>query len=208
MADAGGGHFYYIADAAQIRDHIASEVGETLEIVVQNAELEVLAGEGVEVDTLSPHPISGRGARSIVRLGDLVADQAVDVVLRLTFPYGQLGRETGIIARALDRDGVFEAAGVADARLTWTWADDRANDTQPRDADVDRAVARQYAARARQETVADNRVGDFDRARRVLHGTARRIREYAGRDTVMRALIAELEAQADEFAAPVAPRAL
>jgi Ca-activated chloride channel family protein len=208
MADAGGGHFYYIADAAQIRDHIASEVGETLEVVVQNAELEVLAGEGVEVDTLSPHPISVRGTRSIVGLGDLVADQAVDVVLRMTFPYGQLGRETGIIVRALDREGVFEAAGVADARLTWTWADDRANDTQPRDADVDRAVARQYAARARQEAVADNRAGDFDRARRVLVGTARRIRGYAGRDPVMRAMIAELEAQADEFAAPVAPRAL
>jgi hypothetical protein len=130
------------------------------------------------------------------------------VVLRLTFPYGQLGRETGIIVRALDREGVFEAAAVGDARLTWTWADDHANDTQPRDADVDRAVARQYAARARQEAVAENRVGDFERAQRVLQGTARRIRGYAGRDAVMRALIAELEAQADEFAAPVAPRAL
>jgi Ca-activated chloride channel family protein len=159
MADAGGGHFYYIADAAQIRDHIASEVGETLEVVARNAELEVLAGEGVEVDTLSPHPISARGTRSIVGLGDLAADQAVDVVLRLTFPYGQLGRETGIIVRALDREGVFEAAGVADARLTWTWADGHANDTQDRDADVDRAVARQYAARARQEAVADAPVG-------------------------------------------------
>src|SRR4029078_8383113 len=31
MSDAGGGHFYYIASATQIRDHIASEVGETLE---------------------------------------------------------------------------------------------------------------------------------------------------------------------------------
>ncbi len=31
MADAGGGHFYYIANAAAIRDHVTSEVGETLE---------------------------------------------------------------------------------------------------------------------------------------------------------------------------------
>jgi Ca-activated chloride channel family protein len=203
MSDAGGGHFYYIADAAQIRDHIASEVGETLEVVAQNAELEVLAGEGVEVESLSPHPISVRGTRSIVGLGDLVADQAVDVVLRLTFPYGQLGRETGIIVRALDRDGVFEAAGVGDARLTWTWADDRANDAQERDADVDRAVARQYAARARQEAVARNRSGDFDRARRVLEGTARRIRGYAKRDAVMLGLIAELNEEVVRFAAPM-----
>src|SRR5688572_7867122 len=30
MADAGGGHFYFIQNAAQIQDHIATEVGELL----------------------------------------------------------------------------------------------------------------------------------------------------------------------------------
>jgi Ca-activated chloride channel homolog len=203
MSDAGGGHFYYIADAAQIRDHIASEVGETLEVVARNADLEVLAGEGVAVETISPHQLAGHGTRSVVALGDLVADQIVDVVLRLTFPYGQLGRETGIIVRALDREGAFEAAGVRDARLTWTWADNQANDTQPRDADVDRAVARQFAARARQEAVARNRTGDFEGARRVLESTAKRIRKYAGRDPELRALVAALEGEIARFAAPM-----
>lgn len=207
MADAGGGHFYYIADAAQIRDHIASEVGETLEVVARDAEIEVLAGEGIAVETISPHRLTGHGTRSLVALGDLVADQVVDVVLRLMFPYGQLGRDTGIIVRAIDREGAFAAAGIRDARLTWTWADDRANDAQPRDADVDRAVARQFAARARQEAVACNRSGDFDGARRVLEGTAKRIRKYAGRDQAMRALIAELEAETGRFATPM-PAAL
>jgi hypothetical protein len=186
---------------------IASEVGETLEVVARSAELEVLAGEGIAVETISPHRLTGHGTRSIIGLGDLVADQVVDVVLRLTFPYGQLGRETGIIVRPIDREGAFEAAGIRDARLTWTWADDRANDAQPRDADVDRAVARQFAARARQEAVARNRAGDFDGARHVLEGTAKRIRKYAGRDQAMRALVAELEAETDRFAAPM-PAAL
>ena len=54
MADAGGGHFYYIASAAQIRDHIASEVGETLEVVARDVALELVAGEGVTVETISP----------------------------------------------------------------------------------------------------------------------------------------------------------
>ena len=44
MGDAGGGHFYYIADAAQIRDHIASEVGETLEVVARDVELQLTVG--------------------------------------------------------------------------------------------------------------------------------------------------------------------
>ncbi len=120
MSDAGGGHFYYIADAAQIRDHIASEVGETLEVVARDAKLEVLAGEGIEVEAISPQRVDSRGVRSVVALGDLVADQLVEVVLRLTFPYGRLGQETGIIVRALDGEGAFEAASVRDARLTWT----------------------------------------------------------------------------------------
>jgi Ca-activated chloride channel homolog len=208
MADAGGGHFYYIGDAAQIRDHIASEVGETLEVVARGTELEVLAGDGVEVEAISPHPVTGRGSRSIVALGDLVADQVLDVVLRLTFPYGQLGRETGVIIAITDRDGAFAAAGVHDARLTWTWSDDRANDGQVRDTDVDRAVARQFAARARQEAVRRNRVGQYDEAQRALKSTAKRIRTYAGNDAELRSILRELEAEEGQFAAPMAPAML
>jgi Ca-activated chloride channel homolog len=203
MADAGGGHFYYIADANQIRDHIASEVGETLEVVAREVELEILGGEGVEVEAISPHPLTGRGSRSVVTLGDLVADQVVDVVLRLTFPYGDLGRETGLIVGIRDGDDAFAGAGVRDAKLAWTWADDRANDVQPRDADVDRAVARQFAARARQEAVRRNRVGDYAAASSMLEATARRIAKYAGRDPELRAIIHELEDEGSSFAAPM-----
>ena len=208
MADAGGGHFYYIADSAQIRDHIASEVGETLEVVARDVELEILAGEGVSVETISPQPLTARGARSIVSLGDLVADQVLDVVLRLTFPYGQLGRETGIILGLSDRDGVFAAAGIGDARLSWAWADDRANDAQVRDVEVDRAVARQFAARAMQEAVRWNRSGDYLHARRVIEATAGRIRKYAGHDPELRAIVHELDGEVGRFTAPMAPAML
>ena len=39
MADAGGGHFYFIESAAQIRDHMTSEVGESLDVVARGVEL-------------------------------------------------------------------------------------------------------------------------------------------------------------------------
>ncbi len=205
MADAGGGHFYYIADAAAIRDHIASEVGETLEVTARDTSLEVLAGEGVEVETISPHQVTSRGSRSIVTIGDLVADQVLEVVLRLTFPYGHLGQETGLIVAINDRDGAFEAARVGDARLTWTWADDAANDGQPRDTDVDRAVARQFTARAQQEAVLLNRRGDYGGAQHVLSGTARRISGYARGDASMLAMSAQLVMESREAAAPMDP---
>ena len=121
MADAGGGHFYFVRDAATIRDHITSEVGETLEIVARDVELEVVAAEDVGVEAISPQPARPRGSRTVIGLGDLVAEQVLDVVLRVTFPYGEIGRETGVIIGLSDRDGVFDAewpgVGVGRAAL-------------------------------------------------------------------------------------------
>ena len=205
MADAGGGHFYYIADAAQIRDHIASEVGETLEVVARDVELEVMVAEGVHVETISPQVVQARGSRAVVALGDLVADQVLEVVLRLTFPYGDIGRETGAILGLDDGSGVFRASGSNEARLTWAYADNASNDAQPRDIEVDRAVARQFAARARQEALLRNRQGDFEAAARALKGVARRIRAYAGRDVELRALLSELEAEQPVYMMAMTP---
>ncbi len=211
MADAGGGHFYFVRDAATIRDHITSEVGETLEIVARDVELEVVAAEDVGVEAISPHPARPRGSRTVIGLGDLVAEQVLDVVLRITFPYGEIGRETGVIIGLSDRDGAFDADGRAsasDSRLSWAYADDAANDAQPRDTEVDRAVATQFAARARQEAVRLNRAGDYVSARRILDATGHRIRAYAGRDPELRGLVGELAAEGDTFAAPMPAMAL
>ena len=63
---------------------------------------------------------------------------------------------TGAIFSLSDRDGVLGAAG---AKLGWEYADNKLNDLQDRDRDVDRAVARIFAARARQEAIGRNRAG-------------------------------------------------
>src|SRR6476661_4665432 len=207
IADAGGGHFYYIADAPQIRDAITSEVGEALEVTARGVVIEVTARDDLRIEAVTPHALSGGGGRTSVALGDLVSGQTVEVVLRLSFPYGELGREAGLIVALTDRDGLFAGSAMGapePARLSWTYADDRANDAQPRDPAVDRAVAMVFAARARQEAVASNRGGDFERASRVMAATARRIRSYAGKDAELRELAAVLEAEQGVFAAPMA----
>ena len=207
LADAGGGHFYYIADAPQIRDAITSEVGETLEVVARDVNLEVTARDDIRIEPISPYRADARGNRTVVSLGDLGSEQVVEVVLRLSFPYGQLGHETGAIVALTDRDGVFGpgGSGASDpVRLTWTYADDHANDAQPRDVEVDRAVARLFAARARQEAVQLNRAGDYIGAQHLLEATARRIRGYAGRDHGLRELVDELVQEEVVFAAPMA----
>lgn len=201
MADAGGGHFYYIRDAAGIRDHVTSEVGETLEVVAREVTIELTAPDGVVVDSLSPFPTETRGSRTSIVVGDLVADQRLQVVLRLNFPFGEIGRATGLILALSDRDGVFAREST---RLGWEYADNRINDDQDRDREVDRAVARIFASRARQEATARNRAGDFHGAREAIVGVGRRIRGYAGRDAELRTIVAELDRESETLAAPMA----
>jgi Ca-activated chloride channel family protein len=203
MADAGGGHFAFIASPAQIADHVTSEVGEALDVVAHDVVLEVTAHEDLRVDGLSPYPSATRGTRTTIRLGDLVSGQVVRIVLRLTFPHGELGRELGAAIGVGDRDGVLAGEPV---RLAWAYADDRTNDEQQRDREVDRAVAELFAARARQEAVARNRAGDYAGARELLAGVAGRVRDYAGTDVALNQVLARLGEDAAAFAAPMAEK--
>ncbi len=200
MASAGGGHFYYIASAATIRDHITSEVGETLDVVARGVTLEVVTADGVQVEALSTQPTLQRGDRTEITLGDLTSEETVSIVLRLEFPYGQIGDRLGAVLSIGDRDGAFREDSV---KLAWEYAVDRENDAQERDRAVDRAVAAIFAARARQEAVGRNRRGEFDGARHVVKATARRIRGYAGRDQELRRILAELENEVEVMAAPM-----
>ena len=202
MADAGGGHFYFIENAAQILDHVATEVGELLAVVARDVVLEVTAPESVAVGSLSPYPVERHGSRLQLRLGDLIAEQRLEVVLRFKFPFGPVGQEVGALIAVVDREGLLNLAGAAPVGVGWEYADDRTNDAQPRDRAVDRAVARLFAARARQEAVALNRAGRYAAAGSALQGVAGRIAAYAGSDAGLREIVAELRLEEDRWAAP------
>jgi Ca-activated chloride channel family protein len=205
MSTAGGGNFYYIESAAQITDYITSEVGEALEVVAHDVTLEVAAGESVQVESLTPFPTERRDGRTAVRLGSLVAEQQLQVVLRLNFPFGDIGREARAFFALRDRDGVL---GGAEARLAWEYADGPANDLQPRDRSVDRAVASVFAARARQEATGLNRSGNYAAAQAALASVAKRIRGYAGHDPELGRIVASLESDSSTLSAPMPAAAL
>jgi Mg-chelatase subunit ChlD len=196
MAQAGGGQFYDIATAAQIRDHIESEVGETLEVVAHDVRLDVTFPDTLRVESLGAFQTRIGPGRAMLDLGDLVSGQQLDVPLRLSFPFGEMGDSVMMELSVADREGVFK--GSSD-RLAWSYADDRSNDEQARDREVDRLIAGIYAARARRAAVSLNRDGDFDRAREALQATARKIRGYAGEDPVLRGIVDALMAESEQF---------
>jgi hypothetical protein len=196
MADAGGGAYRYIASAAAIPALIGSEVGELLEVSARNVVLKIATPDGFDVEPLSSFLFEQTPQGGILHLGDLVADQVVRVIIRLGFPLGEPGREIGVVFAARDADGRLDAS----ATLTWKFADGEANDHQERDRVVDRAVARAYADRALREVVSLNRDWEWEAARALLLGVARRVASYAGDDEVLRGIVAELEREAEAWA--------
>jgi Ca-activated chloride channel homolog len=198
MADASGGHFYYLQRAAQIPDLLASEMGEALEVVARDSTLDVRAPDGVTVEPVNRLQVHRDDATTSIVLDDLVSGQEIEVVLAFTFPSGREGHRQEVTLSLGDRDGALEPS---EHTVVWTYASHDENDRQPRNVAVDRAVAAQYAGRARTEALDRNREGDLEGARQALQATANRIRGYAHGDRELVGLVRELDRQSDEYAA-------
>ena len=194
LADAGGGHFYFLSNADQIPELIASEVGEALEVVRRSVVVEATLAHGMTGRALSRYRShtteseSGRATLS-VDVGDLVSGQEVELVISLNFPTGTDGETIATEMRVVDATGSSQAS----ARLQFAYASHADNDRQPRNREVDRRVAAMFAARARREAVEHQRAHEYDRARGVLIATARRISDYAGGDAELLAIGEELQ---------------
>ena len=208
MAHEGGGNFYFIEGASQIPAMLTSELGETLEVTLRNASLIVTLPPGATAETLNRFRQARLADRNELRVdvGDLVSAQELEIVLKLTFPQGELGQQMSIECElASSGESIQETV----CRLEWTYATHGDNDVQPRDREVDRAVAELYAARARAEATEANRNGRYEQARQVLEATARRIREYAGDDQALLRLASVLRDDVPQYAeAPMAAMAL
>ncbi len=193
MADAGGGTFRFIGRPDEIGPAIAQEVGELLEVTARGAVIRLTGPAGIHVETLSPFPIERAGGTTTIALGDMVADQVIRVIVAVDFPMGEVGTEIGLVAELADRGGRL-AGGTT---LTWRFADNRTNDTQPRDRAVDRVVARTFADRALRDVVAMNRRMEWEAARHHLLSVAMRVAEYAGDDAELLGIVDELRRAAE-----------
>jgi Ca-activated chloride channel homolog len=205
MAVAGGGQSFYVESPQQIEDYVTNAVGEALDVVARDVELRVDTSEGVLVEPLSLFPSHRVGTATVVELGDLVSNQQLRLVLKVNFPFGRDGGRLAIGISVADRDGVLSAVPQA---VEWQYADHGTNDRQLRDREVDREVARLYAARVRKEAAMLNRQGAYPAANEALRGVARRIRGYAGEDPELLSLVEELDREQVRMAAPMPAYAL
>ena len=203
LAADGGGHFYFIEQPQQIPDLLASELGETLEVVARDAVFEIAAAPDVDLGVLNDLPTDSAPGRLRVRLGDLIADQEITLVLAVGVRQPPaLGEHVEVQCRVADRDHVFFPQPMA---VQWQVVDGAANDAQPVNQAVVVAVARLLAEGAKSKALDANRRGDFAEARRILEDMAKTLEAMAMGNPEIGALAAGLRAEIHLFEDAMSP---
>jgi Ca-activated chloride channel family protein len=192
MAEAGGGSFYFAENPAQLTDFIAGETGEALKVAVRDALLVVDLPSEASLLSVNPFRVRSEQNRSVVEIGDLVADQVLSLVLAIDFPERREGEAVPVQCWLWDPDGVLE--GSVD--LTFRYANPSAYAAERRDREVDREAMSAYAAAARRRAAELGREGKTDEGRAVLRKMAGDIRRHAQGDARLVALAADLEQEA------------
>lgn len=201
MAAAGGGHFYFIERAEQIPDLLTSELGETLEVIAHDAALVFQAGDGIEVAPLGGFLASAAGHVTRIELGDLVSEQELTVVVKLTVT-GQQNLPIPVVVKLTAKDDTLGREELTIAfRPTWP----QEVGAESRDPIVVRAVAEQLAALAQLKALELNGLGDYDGARRVLREAAEAILTLAEGDQTVLAIANSVRGEDEEFAACLRP---
>lgn len=185
------GQAFHASVPSEIPAIVAREIGDALTVAARRVELQVRPSDGVRVDVLGQLRSHWAGRHLSIAIGDMVADQRIEVILALRLPAG--GASNPSIEVTAWSDG--EPCVLPPVQLDWTFADHARNDIQPRDVEVDRAVAEAYAARARTRA-GELAIMDPPGAGKELRETAARIAGYAGSDPALRQLVQELEDEA------------
>lgn len=200
IAAAGGGRFYFVERAEQIPDCLAGELGEALEVVAREVVVEVKAPPGVRVTPLNRYAHEAAAGTVRIALGDLMAEQELDLVLRLELAPNAPGEARPVSVEVRDRNG---ALGESRGEVVFRHEEGEAYDRQPRDREAVRATAKLYAAKAREEALDRNRVGDYRAAVLILEDAIRGIRRRAHGDEVLLELAAALERDREQLREPM-----
>ncbi len=203
LADAGGGAFHDIAQAASIPAIISRELGDALAVVCADTQVRLSWQDPLKVAVLGPWPSDPAGQTLTLRLGDLVSEQVLELLVAIDFPPGTLNSDCALQVAVSDG-----ARPLATASYRWTWVDSQTRRSQPRQADVARRVVDYWAQQARQDATLLNRQDDLHGARATLRVAAARIRAYGGDDPALINQAALLLGEVETYRAKLGPREL
>jgi uncharacterized protein (TIGR02452 family) len=201
LADAGGGTFQDIADAAGIPTAIARELGDALDVVYADSRVQLTWAADLTVAAMGPWPVTESDHGLTIRTGDLVSDQVLDLLVSLCFPAGNKNEDCSLRVTVSDGDHP-----LATELIHWTWVDSAMRKGQPRQAEVELRVGEQLAHQARRQAAARNRDGDRAGACDTLRISAQRIRKYGSENPALLALADSIESEIPRYERPLSSR--
>lgn len=205
MATAGGGQFHHLRTPEEIDRTFGGELGELFSVRARQVRLELAADAGVMPEIVSDYWMQPAGEQAwAVTVGDLLAGEERPIVIRYAFPRYHQHDGCGVRARLVWTDDAGVHRGPWQ-ELRFLYADHQACDAEERDPAAMHWVGLHHAWRAQRAAATLNRLGNYDAARQLVQAVARRIREYAGHDPELLAVIDELTRVEHMVAAPMAP---
>jgi Ca-activated chloride channel family protein len=204
IADAGGGHFYFIDKPDEIPHYFEGELGELLATVARETTLDIIVPAGVELELLNDAPFERRGELLRLFLGDAYANEARVLVLKLKLPAHPAGDEF-TLAFTLHYEDAQQRRPVmvGGETIRFTVASPQACEKQPVNDHVLKEAGRLEAEKAKMEALKKEYSGDVTGAQQALRRagvTLQAMPSVAGQ-----AFVADLDEAEQKIAAGLTP---
>jgi Ca-activated chloride channel family protein len=195
MATAGGGQFHHLRTPDEIATTFLGELGDLLAVAARGIRVEIEASAGTRIEVVSDvqRTQSSSDRQLMLLLGDLLAGETRQIVVRCTFPPHLTAAGQTLRARLHWLDGSEERAS-AWQDLDFSYADHAACDAElsRRDVEVMRMAGLHASYQAQVVASAHYSKGDLQGAQRVLARTASAVASYLPGDAVLQDAVHEL----------------
>ncbi len=169
IADAGGGHFYFIDKPKQIPNYFEGELGEMLTTVAREMTLEIEVPTGVEINLLNDLPYEHLSNSRRIFLGDAYAGESRLLVLKIKLPARKMGQSI-TLPLTLQYESVQQQRplSVSNESMCFTVAELSNCEKQPINEDVLKEAGRMEAEKAKMEALEYEYKGDIVGAKTAL----------------------------------------
>lgn len=176
IADAGGGHFYFIDAPRQIPNYFQGELGEMLQTVAREMTMEIEVPSGVSLTILNDMPVETSGNRQRLFLGDAYAGERRILVAKLSLP-PHAGADLRL-PLSLRYEDVQQRrpVQVEGETLCFTAVETRTCESQPVNEQVLSEAGRLETEKAKMEALRSEYSGDVSGARSRLRSARRALR--------------------------------
>jgi len=179
IAEAGGGRMHDAEEPGDIAQIVMAELNDTLATVVENLELRLTLPSGAQPELYGTAPFTPGVSGCDVLVGSMLGGATRRIVIKLTFPAGELASTPaiGLSARwTIPGDDEPHACDVAVPPLRF----DSGNAclAQPRDVDVAKKVVEQWVAHVYYRAMVLNQDGDGQAAKRFVEQETTDLHRY------------------------------